>query len=76
MTILFGLIVAISYSFRRKNSGSSDYLMIEKHRLNGFVGYFSGASVGLIEFLVLTSYGAYLGLPALCLFIPVFLFSI
>ena len=76
MTILFGLIVAISYSFRRKNSGSSDYLMIEKHRLSRFVSYFSGASVGLIEFLVLTSYGAYMGLPALCLFIPVFLFSV
>lgn len=76
MTFLFGLIVVISYSFRRKNPESIDYLLINRHSLNGVVRYFSCASVGIIEFMVLTSYGAYAGLTALCLFIPLFLFSI
>lgn len=76
MTFLFGLIVAISYSFRRKNPESIDYLLINKHSLNAMVRYLSCASVGIIEFMVLTSYGAYAGLPALCIFIPLFLFSV
>ncbi len=76
MTFLFGLIVAVSYSFRRKNPESIDYLLINGHHVNRLMRYFSCASIGLIEFMVLSSYGAYAGLPALCLFIPMFLLSV
>lgn len=73
MTILLGVIAVISYSFRRKNLSSGDYLVMQNHRVNVLMVCLSMSGFGLIEFLLLSSYGAYAGIPALCFFIPCFL---
>lgn len=75
MTILLGVIAIISYSFRRKNLSSGDYLVMQNHRVNPLMISLSMGGFGLIEFLLLSSYGAYSGVPALCLFIPSFIFA-
>ena len=72
MTVLLGIIAIISYSFRRKNPSSSDYLTMQNHQVNFLMVYLSLSGAGLIEFLLLSSYGAYAGIPALCLFVPCF----
>lgn len=73
MTILLGIIAVISYYFRRKNPSSGDYLIMQNHRINTLMVCLSMGGFGLIEFLLLSSYGAYAGIPALCLFVPCFL---
>lgn len=76
MTILFGVVVAVAYYFRRKNVTSGNYLVAEQYKVGKF-GIFLGAmSVGLPEFIVLSSLGAYLGISFFWIIIPVYLFSV
>lgn len=65
MAALFCLILGISYSFRRSNPSSGAFLLLEKQRLIPWVNVASMSSFGLIEFVVLSGYGAYAGIPAL-----------
>lgn len=73
MTTLFGVILAISYFFRRKNPSHAAFLMLESHKVPTVVKFFSLGSLGLIEFVVLSSYGAFAGIPALCIIVPIYL---
>lgn len=75
MTGLFLLILAVSYKFRRLNPTSSDFLLAKRHKIPVIVIFGSLLSIGLIEFICLSSYAAYAGLTALYLFIPLFLLS-
>ncbi len=73
MTALFLIILVISYKFRRTNSSSEVFLLMKNYQMPAFVRPLSFLSFGLIEFVALSGYGAYAGIPALCAFIPVFL---
>lgn len=75
MTILLGVIAVTSYYFRRKNPSSNDYLIMDSHKVNLSLVYLSLSGAGIIEFLLLSSYGAYAGIPALCFFIPCFIIA-
>lgn len=73
MTILFGAIFASAYYFRRKNRSSNDFLLGAS---TNWITYFSGAiGLGIIEFILLSSYGAYAGLSGLLLFILIYIIS-
>lgn len=73
MTIVFGLLAAISYWCRRKNPTSKDFLVLSSHKISPFTTLLSMASIGLPEFLLFSSVAACYGLPVICLFIPIFL---
>ena len=75
MTALFLIILVISYKFRRTNSTSEVFLLMKNYQMPAFVRPLSFLSFGLTEFVALSGYGAYAGIPALCAFIPVFLVS-
>lgn len=73
MTIIFGLLAVISYWCRRKNPTSKDFLVLNNHKINPLTNILSMASIGLPEFMLFSSIAACYGLPAICLFIPLFL---
>lgn len=71
MTILFGAIFASAYYFRRKNRSSHDFFLGASATQMTF---FSGAiSLGIVEFISLSGYGAYAGLSGLMLFMIVYI---
>ena len=70
MSILFALILITAYCFRRKNRTSNDFLLAQTHRLNPVVIFSALGGLGLIEFIVASSYGAFGGLTAIYLALP------
>lgn len=71
MTLLFALILITAYCFRRKNRSSDDFLLAQSHRINPLVIISGLGGLGLIEFIAASSYGAFSGLGALYLVLPI-----
>lgn len=70
MSILFALILITAYCFRRKNRTSNDFLLAQTHYLNPVVIFSALGGLGLVEFIVASSYGAFGGLTAIYLALP------
>ena len=72
MALFFATLLIVAYSFRRKNSTSSDFLLANDYNVSSGLRFIGLSGVGLAEFMLATSFGAYAGLVAIYLVVPVF----